>query len=278
MIGIGKEFPFELELCKAAAVMVDRAYVSLAQPGPLSDFHWSLTREISDKHGDAVNKIFRPTSECPLAPSPLSLTKALKDGLLNQEVFRLYAEQLDTGVWGSTLFQDKNDPILGDINPMAAIQLMLFTGLPTFEHADRIEKHNALLVENEATIESSFAHILIPNYTEMSWEDIVEFRHHPYWSDYQNLLNKCTDINEMNDRINDGFAKVGVRALSSEQSTWVRLIAQLPIPVVPLPNPLSMFNEWRAWRIQRRNDKEFPWLKVIAHGRRLADNYKYKTS
>lgn len=274
MNAIENVFPFELELCKAAAVLVDRAYVNLAQPGPLSDFHRAFTDNIPDKYGEGVRNIFRPTSESAPAPRPLSLSQALDNGLLDQEVFRQYSKQLDTEVWGSTPYRDKNDPILGDINPMAAVQLMLFTGLSTLEHPDRIEKHNALLIDNGATIEKSSAEIIIPNYSEMSWEDIVEFRRHPYWRQYQNLLDTCTDADELNDRINDGFAQVGIRALTNEQSIWERVIGQLPIPIVPIPNPLSLFNEWRSWRVQRQNENEFPWLKVIAHGRRLADRTK----
>lgn len=263
MNGLEGAYPADAELCKAAALLYDTVYVNV-QKGPLSDFLGAFADQEQTRLRNSVSCVFRPLSGLSPAPNPSTIRLAIEKGENDADFLVKHARSLDRSVFANTPFRNREDPIGGELNPLLSIEIMMLFGLTEFDTIDRAKRLQKGLGAWSAKSAEDSVNVAVPDYSRLSWEDIIEIRAQSSWRDFQQLLNSSVDPKELADRINKAWVTLGVAFLEGQESALYRAVSHIPMGPVPVPNPLGVMRDVKAWREQRALNAEFPWIHTIA--------------
>lgn len=258
-----EKFPEEEALAKASALLYERVYLNLAVPGPLSDFHGVFRGGVTLKAQKKLANVFRPLQDRSFAPKPISIAKAITQGVLDYDFVEQQVTKLDTSYGAGTPFRDPDDFLQGEINSLASIEIMLLYGLTEFDSVDRMHRHKSYVKQAGGDASELSVGIAIPDYHHLSWDDIVEIREDFRWKDFQSLLLSASNPSEISDKINEGWQKIGIQYILDQETALHRVISHIPIGPIPV-QPYGAYRDFRAWRKQRDINAEFPFLHVIA--------------
>ena len=147
-------------------------------------------------------------------------------------------------------------------------------------HADHEEAAFLRLLfdtpETQAISEHSPLLVSLPAINELSWQDIFELRTSPYLDRYRLFLSSYhlhEDVNEAIAReINEALWDViGSLKPAPDGSVVKRVVANIPIPLVPLPNPYAVWRDAKEGSKEKKLFTKYGWLWFIQEARQPAD-------
>ena len=263
MLCLERSYPEEVGLSKGAALLFDTVYVNVGSPGPLSDLHGAFTDGLSKKHKKRIEGIFRPIEECKPPPKTSTIAKAIKDGALSEDFVKDCLQRLNKNPADNPYTNP--DEIDGEVNPLASIEIMLLFGISNFELPARAKKQTAFVTANGGITEDHSIRVAIPEYDKMSWEDILEIRQHKFWEKFKSFLEKEQNPQRMKEKIAKGWESIGAGALLNQDSPLLMMASAVPMGSLPVPNPIAVERDRKAWLRQRKDNSDYPWLHIIAH-------------
>jgi hypothetical protein len=112
----------------------------------------------------------------------------------------------------------------------------------------------------------------LPNIADLSWNDIFELRKSPYLPQYRDFLSgynlhpeaDIAIVEEINETLWD---LIGQLKPSKSGSFIKRLVANIPIPVIPIPNPYAGYKDYKEGSKERQMFMNYGWLWFIQEAR-----------
>jgi hypothetical protein len=148
-----------------------------------------------------------------------------EDGsIVSEQELIMLTRKLEGGVFRTNAIQDSTDPILGPINPLAALSLNLKYRLPCYEAEERMEAHRRLVKESGGEMNEEMVSVISPDYENLSWDDIMEIRSHPQWPAFRGIIKGMRSAQELADRMRVASLEIFGDTESSEQPLWLRLL------------------------------------------------------
>lgn len=121
--------------------------------------------------------------------------------------------------------------------------------------------------------------VSLPSLEELSWEQIFDLRASPFIDRYRLFMssyqNKGSDTENLTAQINEAlWSMVGIYKPSPSGQTIKRIVANIPIPVIPVPNPYAVYRDVKdGWR-ERQIFVQYGWLLFIHEAREKAHKYR----
>lgn len=190
--------------------------------------------------------------------------------MVNEDELARRMQELNSGAYRMNQFQDPSDPLLGPINPLAALLLTLKYRTPYYEAAERMDAHTRLVKERNGYTEETALTTVTPDYSALSWKDIADIRDDPKWLNFIGKVNGVRDPRELEDEINKAAYEIFRGVRQTESPVWRQLLSFIPTGTVP--NPLGILDAVQDLNRKKQRHRKFGWLYIVDRIRDRADH------
>lgn len=266
----------DIAILKGATLLYSKVVLNTVA-GPFESIYEFVAKGLTHKQKQEVRDLLQPGSEYPSYIGAVKNSQFLKVvletvGANRKEIIRRFLEREKRYQEKDPFFDE--DPFT-DPDPLLVLYLTRCLELPYYDSLDSLSELQSLFAKFEIHVSSNEPVMTgIPNLGGLDWESILELRKSPFIIPFREFVftrsSANADKEELAEKIDKALWEViGMTAPSPTGSILQRILANAPIPGIPVPNPYAIYRDTKEGREERNLFKKYGWLFFFQQARTL---------